>query len=98
MVGNKKWNHYVDLVDECSNPDCVSYAPLEIHHIIPTYVGGNDDFNNVIVLCRDCHRKRVNGLHTDWMVHYDKLCGWKDEVDGHIPHEPKWRKYINPID
>jgi 5-methylcytosine-specific restriction endonuclease McrA len=28
---------------------------LEAHHIIPLFVEGNDDLNNLITLCSDCH-------------------------------------------
>lgn len=79
------WNSYSDAIDECSNPDCTSYEPLEVHHIIPIHEGGSDEFNNVIVLCRHCHMKRTNRLHTDWMINYDKLHKWKTYVDAALP-------------
>lgn len=28
---------------------------LEVHHLVPTYEGGNDEANNKIVLCSNCH-------------------------------------------
>ena len=28
---------------------------LEAHHIIPLFIEGNDDLNNLITLCNDCH-------------------------------------------
>lgn len=32
------------------------YDKLEVHHKIPRAEGGDDDFNNLITLCYDCHR------------------------------------------
>jgi len=29
---------------------------LEAHHIVPIYLGGKDELDNVITLCFDCHR------------------------------------------
>jgi predicted HNH restriction endonuclease len=29
---------------------------LEAHHIIPLYMEENDNLNNIITLCSDCHR------------------------------------------
>lgn len=34
---------------------------LEVHHIIPVSEGGNDDPDNLITLCHDCHMKRHHG-------------------------------------
>lgn len=31
---------------------------LEIHHILPLYKGGNNDPDNLIVLCKKCHQKK----------------------------------------
>ena len=28
---------------------------LEAHHIIPSYMGGKDEIDNIITLCFDCH-------------------------------------------
>jgi len=29
---------------------------LDIHHIIPRFLGGSDSVNNLLVLCASCHR------------------------------------------
>jgi|SRR3989344_1429909 len=29
---------------------------LEAHHIIPIYLGGKDELDNIITLCFDCHK------------------------------------------
>ena len=31
-------------------------SSLEIHHIKPKSYGGNDDINNLILLCSSCHK------------------------------------------
>jgi 5-methylcytosine-specific restriction endonuclease McrA len=33
---------------------------LEAHHISPLVMGGNDDLNNLITLCNDCHHFAPN--------------------------------------
>lgn len=36
---------------------CRSVSNLEVHHKKPVSQGGTDRLSNLIVLCRDCHRK-----------------------------------------
>lgn len=36
---------------------CCSIKNLEVHHIIPISDGGDNDFNNLIVLCKSCHNE-----------------------------------------
>lgn len=36
----------------------VSDGQLDIHHIVPVSQGGGDEPNNLITLCRECHKKR----------------------------------------
>ena len=46
---------------QCRN--CESDGPLEVHHIIPLRRGGTNKLNNLVTLCRTCHRglhKRIN--------------------------------------
>jgi 5-methylcytosine-specific restriction endonuclease McrA len=33
---------------------------LEVHHINPLYIDGEDNLNNVITLCSDCHHFAPN--------------------------------------
>ena len=37
---------------------------LEIHHIKPVQFGGNDAPDNLVVLCKDCHKGRHRSNHT----------------------------------
>jgi hypothetical protein len=51
--------------------DCGQFAPfinkatkepfLEVHHIVPLSKGGEDNMDNVVALCPNCHRKRHYG-------------------------------------
>lgn len=34
---------------------CGATIKLELHHIIPIYLGGTDDYYNLIYLCHECH-------------------------------------------
>ena len=36
---------------------CGNEENLELHHIIPISLGGNDDYYNLIYLCFNCHKK-----------------------------------------
>ena len=35
---------------------------LEVHHILPVSTGGGDEQENLITLCKECHRKRHKAL------------------------------------
>ena len=35
-------------------------SPIELHHIIPRELGGNNSSNNALIICRDCHSKIHN--------------------------------------
>ena len=36
---------------------CGKYRAIEVHHIIPARLGVNNSFDNLITLCRSCHKK-----------------------------------------
>lgn len=45
------------LCEECLKEG--RYTPVEeVHHILPLSVGGTNDFNNLMSLCRSCHLKK----------------------------------------
>jgi hypothetical protein len=48
----------------CFNPECQNGLDLEVHHIVPRSMGGNDEFDNYIMLCQDCHDHLKN--HSDY--------------------------------
>jgi predicted transcriptional regulator len=45
----------------CYCVKCKSNKKLDIHHIIPRNLGGSDNIQNLIPLCRSCHLK-IEGL------------------------------------
>ena len=48
-------------------PDCNYGYDLEVHHIQPLSKGGTDTFDNLIILCKACHRSRGSrGYHKFW--------------------------------
>jgi hypothetical protein len=38
--------------------DCGGVKMLDVHHITPMALGGSNDLDNLILLCRSCHGKR----------------------------------------
>jgi len=72
--------------------DCTDYA-MAYHHIIPVALGGTDNDDNLMPLCRACHKERTseqnienNPLYIE--IGYDeggkpyvdaKTKGWKPE-------------------
>jgi len=36
---------------------CGSSEHLEVHHVIPVAIGGTNRPENLVTLCRDCHRE-----------------------------------------
>lgn len=36
---------------------CGTTEKLELHHIIPIELGGNDDYYNLVYLCHECHQR-----------------------------------------
>ena len=47
----------------CEIPECGKPA-ADIHHIVPRSLGGSDDPENLIALCRDNHDDAANGKIT----------------------------------
>lgn len=58
-----------DAMVACGRSCCICHkfcgAKMEVHHIIAQYEGGNDEFENAIPLCFDCHAevKAYNEKH-----------------------------------
>ena len=59
----------------CANPYCIDGNNIEIHHIIPIKIGGNDRYWNYISLCAKCHKSL--DLHRDWEFMIPILFSWK---------------------
>lgn len=43
---------------------CGSKEDLEIHHMLPVVLGGDNDDRNLIILCHDCHHQTTNYFNT----------------------------------
>ena len=41
---------------------------LEVHHIVPVAKGGGDEPENLVTLCKECHKKRHKELRADEVV------------------------------
>jgi len=59
----------------CANPYCINGTDIEIHHVIPINVGGEDRYWNYISLCHKCHRSL--NAHRDWEFMIHILFSWK---------------------
>jgi len=69
----------------CFNPDCKSGFELECHHIIPKSKGGKDEFENYIILCRQCHMEGEN--HSNYTERCAALWTWKFYFESKIRAE-----------
>ncbi len=54
------------ITSESSCGKCGCKENLQLHHIIPITLGGNNDDVNLIILCDNCHRKITN-RYLDWI-------------------------------
>ena len=53
--------------EECQ--DChVTGCTLDVHHIEPLAKGGENRLNNLVSLCKGCHKKR----HKSWAVYQNR--------------------------
>ena len=50
---------------------CGSKNDLNLHHIIPIYMGGKDEYYNLLYLCKSCHKKMHDMLN-------EKFGEWED--------------------
>lgn len=61
MRGNMTWNKFfVSIIREKEGIHCHfcrTVGDLELHHIIPVKEGGTDEPDNLVYLCKGCHRK-----------------------------------------
>ena len=71
--GSFSWNH---KKEHCAN--CGSTEKLEWHHMIPAFLGGTAETENMICLCHDCHRC-VTEYHRKLFP--DKMNSWKKKLE-----------------
>lgn len=64
MRGNMTWNKFfVSIIREKEGIKCYfchTVGDLELHHIIAVKDGGTDEPDNLVHLCKGCHRKTEN--------------------------------------
>lgn len=64
---------------KCAN--CGTSVGLELHHIVPLHVGGNDVITNLVPLCHRCHMALHHEKET-WKYKLTQVdCGRKNKVD-----------------
>lgn len=52
------------LCNHCKKPFCIN--ELTIDHILPLFLGGDSNINNLQLLCEPCHRVKTKQEHLDW--------------------------------
>jgi hypothetical protein len=56
----------------CRMAGCGSARHLEVHHRVPLVLGGSDDVENLLALCRGCHRWVHEKLTRDITMAYSE--------------------------
>jgi 5-methylcytosine-specific restriction endonuclease McrA len=74
---------------ECGKTNCV----LEVHHIVPRRLGGNDSIYNLITLCSDCHDK-TEGKEEKFIVKYQNKIQGKNINFSDAQHVMQGKTYL----
>src|SRR4051812_2924536 len=53
--------------EECQ--ECHTSGQLDVHHILPLYLGGTHALDNLISLCRTHHKEK----HRRWVTHAEEV-------------------------
>ena len=58
------------LIEECGKicVNCGSSEYIEYHHIVPLFLGGSNNFSNIVPLCNRCHKAAHKGRHMSLYV------------------------------
>lgn len=51
------------LINDFDMPIPIDDGQLEVHHILPVSKGGGDEQQNLITLCKKCHKKRHKDMN-----------------------------------
>ena len=46
--------------------ECGRAGAMQVHHVISVYLGGSDEFSNLVSLCRGCHAAKHQRRKGDW--------------------------------
>ena len=60
-----KRDNFECQADDCNRTWDDGYM-LEVHHIVPTHMGGDDDQSNLITLCRTDHEEAHRDMGDDY--------------------------------
>lgn len=68
--------------DNCCCQKCgsgIELVRLEVHHIVPLYLGGADDLANLVALCERCHKEAPDlspERRDDFAAWLNQPAGW----------------------
>lgn len=72
------------LIEEVGECEICRYdykAILQIHHITPLSLGGNDELENLVILCPNCHKTihSIDSRFSENNFGIDYIDDWMDE-------------------
>ena len=74
---------------ECGKSNCV----LEVHHIVPKRLKGQNNLGNLITLCSDCHQK-TEGKEELFINHYQSMINGKNIRFDYVQHVMQGKMYL----
>lgn len=74
---------------ECGKTNC----KLEVHHIVPKRLKGNNSVDNLITLCNNCHQK-IKNLEGEFILHYQNMINGKSIRFDYAQHVMQGKTYL----
>ena len=74
---------------KCGLTDC----KIEVHHIIPRRLKGNDTIDNLISLCKECHEE-VKGKELQFVAKFQSMIGGKNIRFDYAQHVMQGKNYL----
>ncbi|APM39137.1 RNA-guided endonuclease IscB [Clostridium kluyveri] len=74
---------------ECGKSSCV----LEVHHVVPRRLHGNNNLSNLITLCSECHQK-TEGKEELFIKHYQDMIKGKNIRFDYAQHVMQGKTYL----
>lgn len=76
-----------DRCGYCQTQQALAYGPLEVDHIIPIAIGGNDETDNLWLACRPCNQHKGAQTH-----------GHDPQTGRHVrlfnPRRQQWKRHF----